>query len=65
MEKMSEVDLLRYRLANEKVSRTSAQLELAKAETEVFRLDVSLRYGLSANDNINLDTGVITRGAKV
>lgn len=65
MESLSEVDVLRFRLADEKVQRANAQLAAMLAERETLRLDVSIRYGLTPADNVNVDTGFINRAPKV
>lgn len=72
LEKPQEVkltDRLRLQLAQERVSRTDAQLVLAqlahKEAQSILRgveAGIAQEYGITQKDTIDVDTGKITRG---
>ena len=63
-ETISEVELLHFHLASERISRAEVQLELVRAQWEVLRLQAVVNHHLGPQDLVSTETGLITRATE-
>lgn len=60
---LSEVDLLRLKLAGEKVKRVQAEIVAVVQQQKDLHDDISRRYNLTPADVVDGDTGAIRRAS--
>ncbi len=61
-EQLTEVDLLRAKLAQHRVEHQEVLLQLAELQYRCFLEELHQKYGLRPCDHVSFETGIITRG---
>lgn len=62
---VSENDLLKVIMHDERIRRIEAELALARHKRDSLIHDISVRYKLADDDTFSLGTGQITRAPRV
>lgn len=61
IDRIAEEDRLRFILAHTRHREALAAVQLAARDVEIERLKISIKYGLSEQDRVDMETGAIAR----